>query len=670
MSGTSSSTATATATAAPAAAIPTMASKTRPFATSINDYELGEMLGRGGFGFVFKARGRLGTSAQAHRDVAIKMIDKRLMRAANMSRKVANEVEVHWSLQHPSILRLLTYFEDDENVYLVMELCENGELYRYVQGRNQPLTEAEARRVMEQVVEGLWYLHSNGIIHRDLKLSNILLTDMFDIKIADFGLAVKLNDPNGEQKTMCGTPNYISPEIVSRQPYGLSADFWSLGCMLYTVLTGKPPFDSKVVKNTLDKVTRAEYTLPDHLSASARDLIQKLLMKEPQKRLPLAQVMRHPWFSPSLPRQRLSVLNNSPPTSTPSPTATSSTSTPTMTQDKRTMSALEATGANGEEDRPSSFSTTRLKPIRQVTKHGPIAILGDGSVELEFCLGGGRDGPVERMRISGDGGVVSIFEHGRADGPQEDETPLRLLARYERAVVPRQYWKRYKYAKRFVDLVRSKTPKIIFYSPQAKCILMENGPLADFEMSFYNGTRIRHSNSKRLLEITVPKPHHPSDSSPPTAHPPPQPPSPSDKITHRFDISRPERIAIPPHLLNVFRHVQECLRQCLDVESSLPSSQVYPVILKSSNAAGDDGAVGVEGVSQGWLGHSEVSSTVKRDEDETGRRCVSSHRPHTSPPSSSSRGQSAMPRHSTLGTTNNQTFATTTVVASTFLTGG
>ncbi|KAI8841753.1 kinase-like domain-containing protein [Chytridium lagenaria] len=204
------------------------------------------MLGRGGFAF----------------NVAIKIIDKRMMKANNESRKVASEVDIHFHLHHPSILELLTFFEDDDNVYLVMELC------------------AQARRVLEQVVKGLEYLHERKIMHRDLKLSNILLTEDFDVKIADFGLACRLNDNAGEQRTMCGTPNYISPEVIMRHSYGPATDVWSLGCMFYTVLIGRPPFDSNVVKSTLNKVLSADFELPDYISPIAKDLIQKLLTKK------------------------------------------------------------------------------------------------------------------------------------------------------------------------------------------------------------------------------------------------------------------------------------------------------------------------------------------------------------------------------------------------------
>ncbi|KAI9352024.1 kinase-like domain-containing protein, partial [Obelidium mucronatum] len=259
------------------------------------DYELGVVIGRGGFAVVHQAVSKHPRSYGM--EVAIKIIDKAVMNQSNLAERVATELQIHSNLNHPSILHMYTHFQSSTHVYLVTELCNNGELYRYIQRRNGGcLTEAEARGVLEEVVKGVLYLHSHGIIHRDLKLSNVLITRDYHVKIADFGLAVKLNNPDGEQKTMCGTPNYISPEIVSRQPYGLSSDLWSLGCMLVTILTGKPPFDSQAVKSTLDKVSRVEYYLPDSVSDEARDLIGRLLMKDPKKRLTLRDILSHKWF--------------------------------------------------------------------------------------------------------------------------------------------------------------------------------------------------------------------------------------------------------------------------------------------------------------------------------------------------------------------------------------
>ncbi|KAJ3052841.1 hypothetical protein HK097_005568 [Rhizophlyctis rosea] len=516
-----------------------------------------------------------------------------------MTRRVANEVEIHWQLHHPSILELLNYFEDDSYVYMVMELCKNGELYRYIQRRGRPLSEPEARGVATQLVQGMLYLHSNGIIHRDLKLSNLLLTDSFRLKIGDFGLAVKLNDPDGEQKTMCGTPNYISPEIVSRQPYGLMSDVWSLGCMLVTILTGKPPFESQAVRNTLERVSRVDYRLPDGLSNEAKDLIHRMLQKDPKKRIPLEKVLSHSFFHPSLPVEPLR------PTTSTLSSQNRGRMSPHFPEHRSNNLSGAGTGAgqNAHQENvapdqgshartpayaalgrpiqtrhttvPSTtpvvpvesptglqlpaFATTRLKPLQQKTKHGMVSILQTGEILLDFI----DDDAL--MLISADSDKIDLFPKG-SDPIRSSDLPT---ATYDRRSLPRNQHKKFRYASRFVDLVRSKTPKIVFYSPQAKCILMENGPLADFEMVFYSGIRVHYSVARNALEIKVPK----SDSNQPT-----------DFEVHRTNTSQPERIELPPTLTPVFKHVQECLRQCMDIERSgkLDANTRYPLILKSS----------------------------------------------------------------------------------------
>ncbi|KAF5923358.1 hypothetical protein HPG69_006527 [Diceros bicornis minor] len=267
---------------------------TRPSAPRgwLADFKVGNLLGKGSFAGVYRAE-----SIHTGLEVAIKMIDKKAMYKAGMVQRVQNEVKIHCQLKHPSILELYNYFEDNNYVYLVLEMCHNGEMNRYLKNRMKPFSENEARHFMHQIITGMLYLHSHGILHRDLTLSNLLLTRNMNIKIADFGLATQLKMPHEKHYTLCGTPNYISPEIATRSAHGLESDVWSLGCMFYTLLTGRPPFDTDTVKNTLNKVVLADYEMPTFLSREAKDLIHQLLRRNPADRLSLSSVLEHPFMS-------------------------------------------------------------------------------------------------------------------------------------------------------------------------------------------------------------------------------------------------------------------------------------------------------------------------------------------------------------------------------------
>ncbi|XP_075121607.1 serine/threonine-protein kinase PLK4 [Leptodactylus fuscus] len=258
----------------------------------IEDFKVLNLLGKGSFACVYRAQ-----SINTGIEVAIKMIDKKAMQRVGMVQRVRNEVEIHCQLKHPSILELYNYFEDSNYVYLILEMCHNGEMNRYLKNRKKPFSEKEARHFMEQIVKGMLYLHSHGILHRDLTLSNLLLSNDMNIKIADFGLAAQLKLPNEKHFTMCGTPNYIAPEIATRSAHGLESDVWSLGCMLYTFLVGRPPFDTDTVKNTLNKIVLADYEMPNFVSREAKDLIFQLLRKNPADRLSLSSVLDHSFMT-------------------------------------------------------------------------------------------------------------------------------------------------------------------------------------------------------------------------------------------------------------------------------------------------------------------------------------------------------------------------------------
>lgn len=183
-----------------------------------------------------------------------------------MINRVRQEVSIHSRLKHKSILELHTFFEDLEYVYIVLELAHNGELQKYIKENSIIMTDTEAANIINQVVSGLLYLHSHQIVHRDITLSNLLLTKERSVKIGDFGLAIQLQKPDEKHTTMCGTPNYISPEIASRASHGLPADVWSLGCLLYTLLVGVPPFETDGVKSTLTKIVMADVHVSKYLN--------------------------------------------------------------------------------------------------------------------------------------------------------------------------------------------------------------------------------------------------------------------------------------------------------------------------------------------------------------------------------------------------------------------
>ncbi|XP_045408254.1 serine/threonine-protein kinase PLK4 isoform X2 [Lemur catta] len=658
----------------------------------IEDFKVGSLLGKGSFAGVYRAE-----SIHTGLEVAIKMIDKKAMYKAGMVQRVQNEVKIHCQLKHPSILELYNYFEDNNYVYLVLEMCHNGEMNRYLKNRMKPFSENEARHFMHQIITGMLYLHSHGILHRDLTLSNLLLTRNMNIKIADFGLATQLKMPHEKHYTLCGTPNYISPEIATRSAHGLESDVWSLGCMFYTLLIGRPPFDTDTVKKTLNKVVLADYEMPTFLSREAKDLIHQLLRRNPADRLSLSSVLDHPFMSRNsstkskdlgtvedsidsghatistamtassstsisgslFDRRRLLLgqplpnkitvfpkntnssdfsssgdgssfynqwgnqeqetsnsgrgrviqdaeerphsrylrrAHSSDRSRTPNSQARAKTYTMERCHSAEVLSKSKRLGVDENEERCSSTNSNvnvfhffkektsnssgsferpgnnqalsnhlcpgktpfpfsdqtpqtemvqqwfgnlqindplseqrktmgvepslgyqkrtlrsitspliahRLKPIRQKTKKAVVSILDSEEVCVELLKEyTSQEYVKEVLQISSDGNMITIYYPNDGRGfPLADRppSPTDNISRYSFDNLPEKYWRKYQYASRFVQLVRSKSPKITYFTRYAKCVLMENSPNADFEVWFYDGAKIHKTED--LIQV-------------------------------------------------------------------------------------------------------------------------------------------------------------------------
>ncbi|PWZ00190.1 Pkinase-domain-containing protein, partial [Testicularia cyperi] len=304
-------TTTAAAAAAPAAAPPATASTATAAADKSKKpqlppppkviidsegraYKRGALLGQGGFARVYDAVDPEG------RWKAFKVIAKCAIAKSRKSRqKILAEIMIHRSITHIHVVKFEDCFEDDENVYFRLELCRNGSLNDIIKKRG-PFTEPEARYFMIQILAGTQHMHQNSIIHRDLKLGNVFLDEKMHVKIGDFGLAALLKYPEERKKTVCGTPNYIAPEILYDQGQGHSfeVDIWSVGVILYTLLVGKPPFQTSKVENIYKRIRKNDYEIPVEagLSPESQDLIIQILTPNPAERPSLVAIMNHPWF--------------------------------------------------------------------------------------------------------------------------------------------------------------------------------------------------------------------------------------------------------------------------------------------------------------------------------------------------------------------------------------
>ena len=259
-------------------------------------YKRCEKLGSGGFAAVYRITNQYGE------EYALKAISKERVAKPRTLEKLKSEISIQRSLDHENILKSYDSFEDANNYYIILELCP-GHSVKDIVRKEGYLSEKKTAKILKEVVNGLCYLHANRIIHRDLKLENFLIGKDGKVKIADFGLSAKLDYDDERKYTICGTPNYLSPELLSNNAsiigHSYEVDIWTIGVCAFAMLTGHPPFETSHTKLTYEHIRSCQYTFPSDipLSLMAKDFIRSILKIDPERRPNAIDISMHPFLN-------------------------------------------------------------------------------------------------------------------------------------------------------------------------------------------------------------------------------------------------------------------------------------------------------------------------------------------------------------------------------------
>ncbi|PHU08301.1 CBL-interacting serine/threonine-protein kinase 24 [Capsicum chinense] len=256
----------------------------------LGKYEVGRTIGEGTFAKVKFAR-----NTETGENVAIKVLAKSTILKHRMVEQIEREISVMKIVRHPCIVRLHEVLASQTTIYIIQEFVAGGELYDKIHlGR---LSEDEARRYFQQLIDAIAHCHSKGVYHRDLKPENLLLDFQENLKVSDFGLSALPQQGVELLYTTCGTPNYVAPEVLDNQGYdGAAADVWSCGIILYVLMAGYLPFDEADLPTLYTKIKAAEFSCPFWFFPGATSLIRKIIDPNPQTRIKIEGIKRDPWF--------------------------------------------------------------------------------------------------------------------------------------------------------------------------------------------------------------------------------------------------------------------------------------------------------------------------------------------------------------------------------------
>lgn len=256
----------------------------------IGKYKLVRTIGKGNF-----AKVKLAKHMPTGQEVAIKIIDKTQLNPSSLQ-KLFREVRIMKYLDHPNIVKLYEVIESEKTLYLVMEYASGGEVFDYLVAHGR-MKEKEARVKFRQILSAVQYCHQKHVIHRDLKAENLLLDENLNIKIADFGFSNEFT-PGSKLDTFCGSPPYAAPELFQGKKYdGPEVDVWSLGVILYTLVSGSLPFDGQNLKELRERVLRGKYRIPFYMSTDCENLLKRFLVLNPLKRTNLELIMSDRWLN-------------------------------------------------------------------------------------------------------------------------------------------------------------------------------------------------------------------------------------------------------------------------------------------------------------------------------------------------------------------------------------